>query len=157
MGTRFMCTVEAPIHKNIKEEIVRAQETDTALVLRRWKNTTRLYRNKVTDQALKVEQESKSGEFAEIAPFVSGARGRQVFINGDPEYGVSNVATPQLVCICIGFGADMDDTQVWTAGQVIGLIHDIPTCEELVGRISKEAEDALKEKLTLVSPTQSRL
>lgn len=90
MGTRFMCTVEAPIHKNIKEEIVRAQETDTALVLRRWKNTTRLYRNKVTDQALKVEQESKSGEFAEIAPFVSGARGRQVFINGDPEYGVSD-------------------------------------------------------------------
>lgn len=53
--------------------------------------------------------------------------------------------------------ADMNDTQVWTAGQVIGLIHDIPTCEELVGRISKEAEDALKEKLTLVSPTPSRL
>lgn len=90
MGTRFMCTVEAPIHNNIKEEIVRAQETDTALVLRRWKNTTRLYRNKVTDEALRVERESTSGEFAEIAPFVSGARGRQVFINGDPEYGVSS-------------------------------------------------------------------
>lgn len=91
MGTRFMCTVEAPIHQNIKEEIVRAQETDTALVLRRWKNTTRLYRNKVTDQAIKVEQESKTGDFSEIAPFVSGARGRQVFLNGDPEYGVSVV------------------------------------------------------------------
>lgn len=96
MGTRFMCTVEAPIHNNIKEEIVRAQETDTALVLRRWKNTTRLYRNKVTDQALKVEQESTSGEFAEIAPFVSGARGRQVFINGDPEYGVSEFQFPRF-------------------------------------------------------------
>lgn len=158
MGTRFMCTVEAPIHKNIKEEIVRAQETDTALVLRRWKNTTRLYRNKVTDQALKVEQESKSGEFAEIAPFVSGARGRQVFINGDPEYGVSDFASlSAYVPMRWDVSADMNDTQVWTAGQVIGLIHDIPTCEELVGRISKEAEDALKEKLTLVSPTQSRL
>lgn len=89
MGTRFMCTVEAPIHNNIKEQIVKAQETDTALVLRRWKNTTRLYRNKVTDQALKVEKESTTGEFSEIAPFVSGQRGRQVFINGDPEYGVS--------------------------------------------------------------------
>lgn len=89
MGTRFMCTVEAPIHENIKKEIVKAQETDTALVLRRWTNTTRLYKNKVTDQALKVERESTTGEFAEIAPFVSGARGRQVFINGDPEYGVS--------------------------------------------------------------------
>lgn len=90
MGTRFMCTIEAPIHQNIKEQIVKSQETDTALVLRRWKNTTRLYKNKVTDQALKVEQESKTGDFTEIAPFVSGQRGRQVFLNGDPEYGVSN-------------------------------------------------------------------
>lgn len=47
--------------------------------------------------------------------------------------------------------------QVWTAGQVIGLIHDIPTCKELVERISVEAEGSLKEKLELVSPTQSKL
>lgn len=47
--------------------------------------------------------------------------------------------------------------QVWTAGQVIGLIHDIPTCKDLVERISVEAEGALKEKLELVSPTQSKL
>jgi len=89
MGTRFMCTVEAPIHQNIKEEIVKAQETDTALLLRRWKNTTRLYRNKVTEEALKVEKESTTGEFKEIAPLVSGKRGREVFLNGDPDYGVS--------------------------------------------------------------------
>jgi NADH:quinone reductase (non-electrogenic) len=89
MGTRFMCTIEAPIHQNIKEEIVRAQETDTALLLRRWKNTTRLYRNKVTEEAIKVERESTTGKFEEIAPLVSGKRGRQVFLNGDPDYGVS--------------------------------------------------------------------
>lgn len=154
-----MCTVEAPIHNNIKEEIVRAQETDTALVLRRWKNTTRLYRNKVTDQALKVERESTSGEFAEIAPFVSGARGRQVFVNGDPEYGVSGLLfIPSLMWIFeLRSMLIWNGTQVWTAGQVIGLIHDIPTCAVLVDRISTEAENALKEKLTLVSPTQSRL
>ncbi|KAK4201583.1 putative 2-nitropropane dioxygenase precursor [Triangularia verruculosa] len=128
MGTRFMCTVEAPIHQNIKEQIVRAQETDTTLVLRRWRNTTRLYKNKVTEQALKVEKESKTGEFSEIAPFVSGKRGKEVFINGDPEYGV------------------------WTAGQVIGLINDIPTCKDLVSRIEREAEDTLKEKMALVKP-----
>ncbi|KAL8392823.1 hypothetical protein RB595_002852 [Gaeumannomyces hyphopodioides] len=128
MGTRFMCTVEAPIHENIKQEIVRASETDTALVLRRWRNTTRLYRNKVTEEAIKVERESTTGEFSEIAPFVSGARGKQVFINGDPNYGV------------------------WTAGQVIGLIHDIPTCAELVSRIEREAEQALREKLSLLKP-----
>jgi NAD(P)H-dependent flavin oxidoreductase YrpB (nitropropane dioxygenase family) len=89
MGTRFMCTVEAPIHLNIKKEIVKAQETDTQLVLRRWKNTSRLYKNKVTNEAVKVERESTTGKFEEVAPFVSGKRGREVFINGDPEYGVS--------------------------------------------------------------------
>jgi NADH:quinone reductase (non-electrogenic) len=97
MGTRFMCTVEAPIHENIKKEIVKASETDTALVLRRWTNTTRLYKNKVTEQALKVERESKTGEFAEIAPFVSGQRGRQVFVNGDPDYGVSDGPHPYFI------------------------------------------------------------
>jgi NAD(P)H-dependent flavin oxidoreductase YrpB (nitropropane dioxygenase family) len=89
MGTRFMCTVEAPIHLNIKKEIVKAQETDTQLVLRRWKNTSRLYKNKVTNEAVKIERESTTGKFEEVAPFVSGKRGREVFINGDPEYGVS--------------------------------------------------------------------
>ncbi|KAI0844662.1 2-nitropropane dioxygenase family oxidoreductase [Daldinia vernicosa] len=132
MGTRFMCTVEAPIHQNIKEQIVKAQETDTALVMRRWTNTTRLYRNKVTDQIVKTEKESKTGEFAEIAPLVSGKRGREVFINGDPEFGV------------------------WTAGQVIGLIHDIPTCAALLTRIEKEAEETLTSKLALTKP-QSKL
>ncbi|KAI1078132.1 hypothetical protein F5B20DRAFT_549448 [Whalleya microplaca] len=132
MGTRFMCTVEAPIHQKIKEQIVKAQETDTALVMRRWTNTTRLYRNKVTDEVVKIERESKSGEFADIAPYVSGKRGRQVFINGDPEFGV------------------------WTAGQVIGLIHDIPTCDALVKRIEKEAEETLTSKLSLTK-AQSKL
>ncbi|KAL7622069.1 hypothetical protein AAE478_007570 [Parahypoxylon ruwenzoriense] len=132
MGTRFMCTVEAPIHQKIKEQIVKAQETDTALVMRRWTNTTRLYRNRITDQVIKIERESEKGEFAEIAPYVSGKRGREVFLNGDPEFGV------------------------WTAGQVIGLINDIPTCAALLGRIEKEAEETLTSKLALAKP-QSKL
>lgn len=89
MGTRFMATVEAPIHQRIKDEIVKAQETDTTLLLRRWRNTSRLYKNKVALEALKVEQESKTGEFSEVAALVSGKRGKEVFVNGDPEYGVS--------------------------------------------------------------------
>ena len=99
MGTRFMCTVEAPIHRNVKEEIVRATETDTQLVLRRWRNTTRLYGNKVAKEAVRIERESETGEFKEVQPLVSGTRGRQVFLTGDVDAGV------------------------WTAGQVIGLIH----------------------------------
>ncbi|KAF7545453.1 hypothetical protein G7Z17_g9170 [Cylindrodendrum hubeiense] len=128
MGTRFMATVEAPVHIKVKEEIVRAQETDTTLLMRRWTNTTRLYKNKVTLEGLKIEKESTTGKFEEIAPYVSGKRGKEVFINGDTEYGV------------------------WTAGQVIGLIHDIPTCDVLIKRIEKEAEETLRQRLSLFVP-----
>ncbi|QRD94716.1 hypothetical protein F9C07_2074208, partial [Aspergillus flavus] len=134
MGTRFMCTIEAPIHHNVKEAIVKAEETDTALVLRRWKNTTRLFANKVSKEALKVEKESKSGEFSDVAPFVSGKRGREVFLNGDVDFGV------------------------WTAGQVIGLIHDIPTCAQLLQRIEKEALESMQRNQSLYTATpQSKL
>lgn len=88
MGTRFMCTVESPVHQNVKLAIVRAQETDTALVLRRWKNTTRLFANKVALEARAVETNSKTGDFADVAPLVSGKRGREVFLSGDVDYGV---------------------------------------------------------------------
>ncbi|EDU44100.1 Dioxygenase related to 2-nitropropane dioxygenase [Pyrenophora tritici-repentis] len=125
MGTRFMCTVEAPIHNNIKQAIVDAQETDTTLVLRRWKNTSRLFANKVALKAVEVEKTSTTGKFEEVAEYVSGKRGRQVFQNGDPDFGV------------------------WTAGQVIGLIHDIPTNEELLKRIEREAFETMKQSQSL--------
>ena len=118
MGTRFLCTIEAPIHHGVKEAIVGASEHDTELVLRRWRNTTRLFKNKITKEVVKIEKEGE-GKFEEVAPLVSGKRGRMVFENGDPEFGV------------------------WTAGQVVGLIHDIPTCETLVKRIESEAEQAI--------------
>ena len=40
---------------------------------------------------------------------------------------------------------------MWTAGQVIGLIHDIPTCDELVKRIEKEAEETLIKATSLIT------
>ena len=146
MGTRFMCTIEAPIHHNVKQEIVNAQETDTELVLRRWKNTSRLYANKVAKEAVKAERESVSGKFEDVAEYVSGKRGREVFINGDVDHGV------------------------WTAGQVIGLIHglsfriskcmliltsvrdviDIPSCKDLIQRIECDAEETLKKATSLI-------
>ncbi|KAL8891074.1 MAG: hypothetical protein Q9215_001845 [Flavoplaca cf. flavocitrina] len=131
MGTRFMCTIEAPIHVKVKEAIVDARETDTELVLRRWRNTSRLFSNKVAKEAVKVERESTSGKFEDVAPFVSGKRGREVFLNGDVDYGV------------------------WTAGQVIGLIHDIPTCATLINRIEKEAEETLLKASSLITSSSS--
>ena len=94
MGTRFMCTVEAPIHHNIKQAIVDAQETDTQLVLRRWKNTSRLFKNTVSLKAYEIESTSTTGKFEEVGPWVSGQRGRQVFLNGDKDFGVSQSPRP---------------------------------------------------------------
>jgi NAD(P)H-dependent flavin oxidoreductase YrpB (nitropropane dioxygenase family) len=88
MGTRFMCTIEAPIHSKVKDAIVAAQETDTTLLLRRWRNTTRLYKNSVATEALKIERESPTGKFEEVAHLMSGKRGKEVFVQGDPEFGV---------------------------------------------------------------------
>ncbi|KAH7166435.1 hypothetical protein EDB81DRAFT_712977 [Dactylonectria macrodidyma] len=128
MGTRFLCTQEAPVHENIKQKIVHSQETDTVLLMRRWRNTSRLYKNQVALDALRVEQTSQTGNFEEMAPLVNGKRGKKVFENGDAEFGV------------------------WTTGQVIGLIHDIPTCNELVQRIEQEAEAVLRDRLGLITP-----
>jgi hypothetical protein len=65
-----------------------AQETDTSLVLRRWKNTSRLFANKVALQAVHIERTTTTGKFEEVAEYVSGKRGRQVFLNGDKNFGV---------------------------------------------------------------------
>jgi NAD(P)H-dependent flavin oxidoreductase YrpB (nitropropane dioxygenase family) len=133
MGTRFLCTLEAPVHRNVKQAIVDADEGDSELVMRRWRNTTRLFSNKVAKEVVRVEKASAEGKFEEIAPLVSGRRGRQVFLHGDVDAGV------------------------WTAGQVVGLIHDIPSCEELVHRIESEAEEALGRSRALMVQEKSKL
>ncbi|CAO3592162.1 unnamed protein product [Absidia cylindrospora] len=128
MGTRFMCTVESPIHQKIKEAIVAADEYQTSLVFQPFRNTSRIFKNKV---AVEVNNREKNPnvKFEDVRELVSGARGRQVYTTGDPEYGV------------------------WTAGQVMGLINDIPTCEDLVTRIVSDAEAIITKRLnTLVVP-----
>lgn len=42
MGTRWMCTVESPIHQKVKDAMVQTDENGTVLVLRKFRNTTRL-------------------------------------------------------------------------------------------------------------------
>jgi NAD(P)H-dependent flavin oxidoreductase YrpB (nitropropane dioxygenase family) len=89
MGTRFLCTLEAPVHYNVKAAKCAAKESDTKLVMRRWNNTSRLFRNQVSEEVAKIEKESPTGQFEEIASLMSGKRGKYVFINGDVDFGVS--------------------------------------------------------------------
>nr|KAJ3419968.1 hypothetical protein HK105_006273 [Polyrhizophydium stewartii] len=128
MGTRFMCTVEAPIHNNIKEAIVKASERDTSLMFRTLHNTARVFKNKVSVEVVQIERRPGGAKFEDIRHLVAGERGRKVYTTGDPDYGV------------------------WTAGQVVGLINDIPTCAVLVPRIVAEAEAAVQRVQGLRTP-----
>ena len=123
MGTRFCATVEAPIHDNVKQFLVDNDERGTNLIFRKFHNTGRVAKNSVSDQV--VEISSRDGAvFQDIQPLVSGAKGRVALETGDLDAGL-----------------------VW-AGQVQGLIHDIPTCDALVKRIVADAEAIIRGRLS---------
>lgn len=123
MGTRFMATVEAPIHENVKRQIVANDERATDLVYRKFHNTARVAKNAVSQEILRISQEPDA-KFEDIAHLASGARGRvNVMEGGDVEAGI------------------------WSAGMSQGLIRDIPTTGELVARIVREAEEIVRGRL----------
>jgi nitronate monooxygenase len=117
MGTRFMCTKEAPIHDRVKQAIVAAGERDTNLILRTMRNTSRVLKNAVSDEV--VAMEKKGAAFEEVRHLVAGARGRNAMKTGEV------------------------DTGILSAGMVVGLIGDIPSCAELIERIVRECRAAL--------------
>lgn len=123
MGTRFCATVEAPIHDKVKQFIVANDERDTHLIFRRFHNTGRVAKNSVSDEVIAISAREEA-VFEDIRPLVSGAKGRQALESGDLDAGL-----------------------VW-AGQVQGLIHDIPTCKELIDRIVEEAETIIAGRLS---------
>jgi NAD(P)H-dependent flavin oxidoreductase YrpB (nitropropane dioxygenase family) len=121
MGTRFMATVESPIHENIKQQIVENDERATELIFRTMHNTSRVAKNVISQQVVAMEREG--AKFEDVRELVAGTRGRSVYEVGD------------------------NDAGIWSAGQVQGLIHDIPTCAELIHRIVREAEQIIHDRL----------
>lgn len=119
MGTRFCATQEAPIHPDIKQTYVNANECDTQLILRSFRNTGRVLKNAVSDEVVAIERRVEGCEFADVQPLVTGQRGRATLQSGDPQAGL-----------------------VW-AGQVVGLIDDIPTCAELIERMVADCRASL--------------
>lgn len=117
MGTRFLATREAPIHENVKKQIVANDELQTDIVYRPFRNTARVGRNAISQQVLEIER--SGGTFEDIKHLVAGNRGRIVYETGDIDAGI------------------------WSAGQVQGLIHDIPTVAELIERIMSQARELL--------------
>jgi len=123
MGTRFIATIEAPVHQNVKDSIVSASELDTRLIMRGLRNTERVMKNVAVDKIVEIEK-AKGADIAidDIMALVGGVYPK-VMTEGAMDAGA------------------------WSCGMVAGLIHDIPTCEELVTRIVSEAKDIIRSRL----------
>ena len=123
MGTRFIATQEAPVHDNVKAAIVAASELDTRLVMRGLRNTERVLTNDAVERLLVKEKELGADlKFEDIIEEVAGVYPR-IMKKGEMDAGA------------------------WSCGMVAGLIHDIPTCKELIDRIMSEAEEIINQRL----------
>ena len=123
MGTRFIATKEAPVHEKVKQAIVAATELDTRLVMRPLRNTERVLRNAAVDRLLEKEKALGANlKFEDIIEQVAGVYPR-IMLEGDMDAGA------------------------WSCGMVAGLIHDVPTVQELVDRIMREAHEIITARL----------
>jgi nitronate monooxygenase len=124
MGTRFLATKDAPVHDTVKQTIVEADELQTRLVMRPLRNTERVMKNAAVDEILRIEKEKGADtQIDDIRHLVTGAKGKMVLHEGK-----------------------MDEA-AWSCGMVAGLIHDVPSCEELINRIMSEAESIIRDRL----------
>ena len=125
-GTRFIATNEAPVHENVKAQIVANTERDTVLVFREFKNSARVARNSISEQIAEIGGRP-GATFADVAALASGVRGREsVLGDGNMEGGM------------------------WWAGQSQGLIHDVDSVENIVSTIMRDAERTIGRLPTLV-------
>jgi nitronate monooxygenase len=124
MGSRFVATKEAPVHQNMKQAMVDADELQTTLMFRTLKNTARVFKNSVSAEVVSIEARDGDTDFKDLQPLVAGVRGRERCIEG----------------------GDIDDG-IWTVGMVMGLIHDIPSCEELIQTMVKDCRETIVSRL----------
>ncbi|WP_397538379.1 NAD(P)H-dependent flavin oxidoreductase [Rummeliibacillus pycnus] len=119
MGTRFIATKEC-VHANdvYKEALINAKETDTIVIERSLGTPGRALKTEFTEEI--VIREQKEATYEDLKDLISGRANRKYIYEGN---------------IKEGFG--------W-AGQVMGLINDIPTVQELFDEIIHNANEGRK-------------
>ncbi|MFM5952999.1 MAG: NAD(P)H-dependent flavin oxidoreductase [Novosphingobium sp.] len=123
MGTRFLCTKEAPVHQKVKDAIIAASELDTRLVMRPLRNTERVLANAGVERLLEKERNLGAAiKFEDIIDEVAGIYPK-VMKDGHVEAGA------------------------WSCGMVAGLIDDAPSVADLIGRIMAQADQIILERL----------
>jgi len=114
MGTRFMASQECALHPKIQEWLLQARETDTLIIQRSIRNAARVIKSDFAQSVLEMEE--KGATLEELVPLINGLRTKQALEKGDVEDAV-------MAC-----------------GQIIGLIHDIPSVGEIIEGIISEAK-----------------
>jgi NADH:quinone reductase (non-electrogenic) len=121
LGTRFIAVKESNAHHNYQRAIVEAQETGTVIIERSIGRPARVLRGPVSERILEVEETldeehmSDGERLQKLLPFILGKVNTRAALEGV-----------------------MDEGYVW-AGQVVGLINDVPTVQELIERLVREA------------------
>lgn len=119
MGTRFIATKECVhAHAAYKEALLKGTEQDTAVIKRTLGAPARVVRTAGSDHILELEKEGAGYE--QLKPFISGQNNCRFIYEGDDQKG---------------FG--------W-AGQVIGLIQDVPYVQELFERMFKDLDQRME-------------
>ena len=124
MASRFIATKECQVHENIKDELIKRQEFETTLFGQSIGLQGRGLMNKALRQVITIEE--KGGGLEELIPLMSGERIKKAWEEGDVDYA------PLMV------------------GQSIGLIKDVPTCEELLNTMAREAVETLAKVNSMV-------
>jgi len=122
IGTRFAATVESSAHENYKRKVVQSGDGDTVLAFRKI-GLVRMMKNDFALRAVKAELEGWNDE--KLRELLGTKRERLGIFEGDLVEG------------------EME------AGQGVGLINDIPTVKELMGRLVKEVEEAYNKVKTI--------
>jgi len=118
MGTRFVATEECIAHPKIKEWIVNAKDNDTIIMGKAYRLASRLAKNKPA--LIAQEMEAKGASLEEVLPVISGAKGKEAWMEGDIDAGVLSM------------------------GMVVGRIDRILTVKEVIDEIINGAKKILE-------------
>jgi enoyl-[acyl-carrier protein] reductase II len=121
LGTRFVAVRESNAHEHYQQALLAAKETDTVIIERTLGRPARVLKGPVAEQILQVEDEliheqlPPEARLERLLPYIRGSVNTRAALDGE-----------------------LDEGFVW-AGQVVGLIKDIPPVRELLERMVYEA------------------
>ncbi len=121
LGTRFVAVRESNAHPNYQRALVAAREGDTVIIERSLGRPARVLKGPVPEEIIRIERELEQQQaepelrLRRLLPSIAGSVNTRASLEGA-----------------------LDEGFVW-AGQVVGLINDIPSVQELLERTVSEA------------------